>query len=79
MEIYWSQRKRRSRLKNNRRGGEGVQPFSKILMERMMMTMVTVICWSDWMKHDRLNVVGIPHIILIEIVYLSIICHKYNI
>ena len=43
------------------------------------MKMVVVICWSSWMKLDGLNVVGIPHIILIVIFYLSMICHTYNI
>ena len=65
--------------KKSRRGDEGVQLGSKMHMERMIMKMVAVICWSDWMKLDRLNVVGIIHIMSIVIVLLSIICHTYNI
>ena len=44
-----------------------------------MMKMVAVICWLDWMKIEGLNVVGILHIILIVVVYLSMIFHTYNI
>ena len=36
-------------------------------MERMMMNMISVICCLAWMKLDRLNVVGILHIMLIVI------------
>ena len=45
----------------------------------MIMKMVAVLCWSYWMKHDGLNVVGILYILLVVIVYLSLIFHKYNI
>ena len=39
-------------------------------MEIMMVNMVEVIFWPAWMKLDRLNVVGVIHIMLIVIVCL---------
>ena len=64
---------------NNRRGEEEIQLWSTTMMEIIMMKMVELVCWSDWMKFYRLNVVVILHIMLILIVYLSIICRTYNI
>ena len=46
-------------------------------MERMVMKKVAVIYGPDWMKLDRLNVVGVLFIMLIVIVYSSIIFHTY--
>ena len=67
---------RRSKL--DIRGGGLVQPLSTMPMEKMMMKMVAVICWSDLIKLDKFNVVGILHIMLIMIVYRSIMCHTYK-
>ena len=46
---------------------------------KIMMRMVAVICQLAWIKLDKFNVVGILHIMLIVIFYLSIIIHTYNV
>ena len=56
-----------------------MQLCSAMLMKRTIMNMVAVICWTAWMKLDKINVAGIVHIMFILIVYLSMICHTYNI